>query len=169
MGLMLSGVFLLESLTEIALVQYFRGNLAKYRKVLLHVDELSFPLTSDGRPLGKYLMASGTIDGEAVRVPLKSLKNRITHLPPGDRARVLRELDKDILGYMSLDPDVGTLLLKGRSRKFVEADYFENGDPTANWVFAVSFIASCFLGWQARVLIRRNCEEELTGPEDNLE
>ena len=114
-------------------------------------------------------MASGTIAGEAVRVPLKSLKNKITHLPPGDRARVLREFDKDIPGYMSSDPAMFTWLLKGRSRQFVEADYFEDGHPTANAVFAVSLVASCFLGWQARVLFRRDRAKELTEPENEGE
>jgi len=162
MGLMLSGIFLVESLTEIALVQYFRVNRAHYRKAILHVDEFSFPLTSGGRPLGKYLMASGVVGGEHVRVPLKSLKNTIVSLPKDSRARALRELDKEVPGYVSLDPEIATRLLKGRSRKFVEADYFENGHRTANAVFAVSLVASCFLGWQARLLVKRDRAEELT-------
>jgi hypothetical protein len=153
---MLSGVFMMISLSEIALAQYFRINRSKYSKAMLRVEKFSFPLTSHGRPLAENLMASGTIEGELVRLPLNSLKMRILKLPRSERARSLRYLGKEVPGYWSSDPDTTGVLFNGRSLRFVEADYFENGHPTANAVFALSLVASCFLGWQARVLIRRD-------------
>jgi hypothetical protein len=136
-----SACFLMLSLTEIALHQYLKSKAADYVKTTFEVDHFHYPMRKSGRTLAKHLMAHGTVDGEPVTVALKSVRIRIDNTPRAQRGEKLMNESKVVPIYKRRS-DVTSTLFQGRSLKFVEADYFENGSPRA-WPFFLTTLITC--------------------------
>ncbi len=165
-GCMLSAVYLLISGTEVARHAYIRHNAAHYHKTTLQVERFNQPLKLTGRKRPANLMAYGTVEGEQVKVSLKSLRARLHGLPRAERLATLERDHKTIPIYKRNEP-AADILIMGRSPGFLEADYFEQGPPRAKPVFITTLILfpTLFLMFRRRVnRIRQSPQQDPTPP-----
>jgi hypothetical protein len=156
-----SAIYLMLSLSEVGLHQYLKYKADGYDKRTLEVERFQYPTTGAGRPLSRHLMAHGTVDGVAVRVPLKSLLIKIRKLPREERAGVLMKEGKSVPIYKRKS-DITSTLFNGRSLRFVEADFFENGSSRAWYVFLLTMISTPVLFLLFRGEIRKRVKSPAT-------
>jgi hypothetical protein len=157
----LSAVCLMLSLSEVGLHQYLKYKADDYVKTTLKVQRFHYPTTNSGRPLSQHLMAHGTVDGVAVKIPLKSLLNKIRKLPREERSEVLMKEEKSVPIYKRKS-DFTSMLFNGRSLRFVELDFFKNGSSRARYVFLVTLISSPVLFLWFRKEIRKRIKSPAT-------
>ncbi|WP_264510494.1 hypothetical protein [Luteolibacter rhizosphaerae] len=145
---MLSAVFLLQSAADVGLFAYLRCNAGSYQKSSLEVDHLFAP-----RRRTSHVMAQGTVDGEHVKVVLKSLYSRTHHLTPRERAASLKAAGRSVPIYKRKDGGGSESLIQGRSLDYVEADFFEHGSRRSAIVFGVTLILTPLLFFLTRRLL----------------
>ena len=145
---MLSAVFLLQSAADVGLFAYLRCNAGSYQKSSLEVDHLFAP-----RRRTSHVMAQGTVDGEHVKVALKSLYSRTHHLTPRERAASLKAAGRSVPIYKRKDGETSEVIIQGRSLGYVEAEFFEGGSRRATIVFGLTLILTPVLFFLTRRLL----------------
>lgn len=138
-GCMFSGIYLMLSGVEVARHAYLRQNAGAYHKTTLQVDHFDYPLRLAGRKKPRNLMAHGTVEGRKVKVSLKTLRTRLAGLSRVEQLETL-ERDHRIVPIYKRTPSAADFLILGRSPGFLEADYFENGQPRAKFIFFSNLI-----------------------------
>lgn len=154
LGAGVSALYLMLSLTEIALHQYFKSKSHDYVKTTFIVDHYHHPMWMAGRGRSQKLLATGTVDGDQVKIPLKSLLSRIQKFPRKDRIQRLRMESKTVPVYKRKS-DITSRTFQGRSLSIVEADYFENGSHNAWHYFLTTLIITPLLFLWCRAAARK--------------